>query len=169
MSNNIILIGFMGAGKTTIGKKIAKIRQWEFVDTDLYIEEKAGIRISDIFAQKGEEYFRQLETDTLIDLLKNTTNTIISVGGGLPLREENRKLLHQLGKILYLKATADTIYDRVKGDTTRPLLRSDNPKERIKILMAERESIYMDTADNVIITDEKNISSIAGEINVLIP
>ena len=95
--NNIILIGFMGSGKTTFGKWIAANKKMEFVDTDELIEKENGITISDIFASKGEVYFRNLETDMLNKLLeRDTQNCVISVGGGLPVKEENRELYHSL-------------------------------------------------------------------------
>ena len=108
--NNIILIGFMGSGKTTFGKWIAANKKMEFVDTDELIEKENGITISDIFASKGEVYFRNLETDMLNKLLeRDTQNCVISVGGGLPVKEENRALLSQLGTVVYLWADADEL------------------------------------------------------------
>ena len=115
--NNIILIGFMGSGKTTFGKWIAANKKMEFVDTDELIEKENGITISDIFASKGEVYFRNLETDMLNKLLeRDTQNCVISVGGGLPVKEENRELLSQLGTVVYLWADADELVKRLSGD-----------------------------------------------------
>ena len=132
----------MGCGKSTIGKKLAKDYGSCFFDTDAWIEEKEQITISEIFAIKGEEFFRELETKCLEELLEKSSNEkqaalsgkVISVGGGLPIRAENRKLLKQLGTVIYLKATEETIYNRLKTDTTRPLLQGDNPKQKIKNL-----------------------------------
>lgn len=165
MKNNVILIGYMGCGKSTVGKKLAEKCQLFFLDTDAWIEEKEGITISEIFASKGETYFRDLETECLKELLKgNRNNEVISVGGGLPVREENQKLLRQLGMVVYLKAEPETIYERLKGDTTRPLLQTENSLQKIKDMMSAREEKYQAAAHRVIMVDGKNVSEIVSEI-----
>lgn len=165
MRNNIILIGYMGCGKSTVGRKLAKVSDRVFLDTDAWIEEKEGITISEIFAKKGEPYFRDLETECLKTLMETQQiGNIISVGGGLPVREENQKLLQQLGRVIYLKARPDTIYERIKGDTTRPLLQTENPLQRIKEMMASREEKYQAASHEVINVDGKDISEIIHEI-----
>ena len=103
--NNIILIGFMGSGKSTVGKFVANNNNMKQIDTDWYIESKQNRKISEIFETDGEEAFRRMETDCIKELLKNGDNKyIVSVGGGLPMKEENRGLLHQLGTIVYLSS-----------------------------------------------------------------
>lgn len=177
LKNNIILIGFMGCGKSTIGKKLAVKEKLVFLDTDEWIERKEKKSISTIFEQNGETYFRDLETGCLKELLEEQGRSpdddrkkdillgcVISVGGGLPVREENRKLLQQLGQVIYLKATADTIYERVKEDTKRPLLQTENPKLRIQEMMAAREEKYREAAHNIIEVDGKEIEQIVNEI-----
>ena len=162
----------MGCGKSTIGKEIAKTCDMCFLDTDAWIEEKEQITISEMFATKGEAYFRQLETKCLEVLLEESNNDkqgdilgkVISVGGGLPVKEENRQLLKQLGTVIYLKATEETIYDRLKTDTTRPLLQGDNPKQKIKNLMEVREEFYCQALDFIVEVDHKGISEIVEEI-----
>ena len=149
--NNIILIGFMGSGKTTFGKWIAANKKMEFVDTDELIEKENGITISDIFASKGEVYFRNLETDMLNKLLeRDTQNCVISV------KEENRALLSQLGTVVYLWADADELVKRLSGDNTRPLLAGGNLKEKINTLMDARKEIYDSVSDIKI--DTKDIA-----------
>ena len=106
---NIILIGFMGAGKTTVGTLLAKEKGMKFVDTDERIVKEQGIRIPDLFARQGEGYFRDLETDLLKRMQEDTNCSVISVGGGMPVREENRTLLKTLGCVVYLTATKETI------------------------------------------------------------
>ena len=96
MGKHVIMTGFMGAGKTTVGKALAEKQKVPFLDTDQLIEEKAGMTISRIFETQGEEAFRKMETSVLEDLLKRNDQTVISVGGGLPLRDENRELLWKL-------------------------------------------------------------------------
>lgn len=172
MKNNIILIGFMGCGKSTVGKKIAKECEMDFLDTDAWIEEREETSISEIFAGKGENYFRELETKCLEVLAEESgqknhshvNRKVISVGGGLPIREENRQLLKKLGTVFYLKASEDTIYHRLKTDTTRPLLQGENPKQKIRDLMEAREEKYILASDRVIVVDDKKVKEIVEEI-----
>ena len=103
--NNIVLIGFMGSGKTTFGKWIARKYGYEFCDTDEYIEKKEQTTINDIFATKGEQAFRDMETETVKELAQSLDKCVVSVGGGLPLREVNQKTLRKIGKVVYLKAS----------------------------------------------------------------
>ena len=158
----------MGSGKSTIGKKIAENFGICFLDTDAWIEEREQITISEIFASLGEAYFRELETKYLEVLLEESgkgfdgkvIKNVISVGGGLPMKEGNRQLLKKLGTVIYLKATEETIYNRLKTDPTRPLLQGDNPKQKIKNLMEQREEIYCQAADVVVEVDNKEIMEI---------
>ncbi len=164
MADNIILIGFMGSGKSTMGVMLSYKLRRPFLDTDKWIEKQVGRCISDIFAVEGEEYFRQQETELLKRLQKERAGKIISVGGGTPLREENRKLLHQLGTVLYLKVSAETVYERLRGDNTRPLLQGDDPMEKIRNLLERRSSIYEEAADAVVIGDGKKPAKVLKEI-----
>ena len=123
--SSIVLIGFMGAGKTTVGKELVK-KGFELIDTDAYIEACEKMSISDIIAQKGEYYFRQAETTALKTLLVQDKQFVISCGGGMPLREENRKLLKNLALVVYLRILPETVLARLKGHTTRPLLKGDD-------------------------------------------
>lgn len=161
---NVILIGYMGCGKTTIGRKLSYRFRKPFLDTDKQIELKQKCTISEIFEKQGEQAFRDLETNYLKGLLKEKCEYIISVGGGLPLREENQKLLHKLGVCVYLEASADTIYDRVKNDTTRPLLQCDDPKKKIETMLEIRQPVYKSCADLVINVDGKRIEEIVVEV-----
>ena len=115
--SNIVLMGFMGAGKTTIGKELAKALGYEFIDTDERIEREQGRKISDIFSEDGEEVFRQMETDLLKNLQNSEDKFVLSIGGGMPVREENRSLLRSLGTVVYLKTSKEEILRRVSGDT----------------------------------------------------
>jgi shikimate kinase len=161
---NVILIGFMGCGKSTVGLRLSYRLRRTIVDTDKEIEKEEKRTISDIFATDGEAYFRNLETDCLRKLNDSAGNQIISVGGGLPVREENRALLHELGQVFYLRAEGETIYERVKDDTTRPLLQVEDPLTRIKTLIEERDPCYRAAADVVITVDGKSFSQILDEI-----
>jgi len=163
---NIILIGFMGCGKTTCGEWIAKNKQYDFIDTDAYIVDKEKRSIQEIFEQEGEPYFRELETLVLKELLESagTVQRVFSVGGGLPVTEANRPLLKQLGQVVYLRTSIDELERRLKKDTTRPLLKGGSVREKIEALMTKRKEIYEQTADIIIDTDGKEIVQIYEEI-----
>ncbi len=161
---HIILIGFMGAGKTTVGKKLAKKLGVKFVDTDHLIEVRTGKKISDIFQEQGEAYFRSLETQALRDLSKETEQMVVAVGGGLPMQPENRPLLKELGTVIFLEAGVDALMRRLKNDTVRPKLQGGDLRERITTLMAERKETYLQVADLRISTENKGFHGILKEI-----
>lgn len=162
--NNIILIGFMGCGKTSLGIRLSYRIKRTMVDTDKQIEREQEKTISDIFAAYGESAFRDMETAYLRKLLRDKESRIISVGGGLPVQERNHALLHQLGRVIYLRAEADTIYERLKQDTTRPLLQGEDPRGTIEELMLKRAPIYEKAADVIIDVDGKGFEEILNEI-----
>ncbi len=161
---NVILIGFMGCGKSTVGLRLSYRLRRTIIDTDKEIEKEEHRTISEIFAADGEAYFRDRETAVLRKLKNSANNQIISVGGGLPMREENRALLHELGQVFYLRAEGGTIYERVKDDTTRPLLQVDDPLKKIETLIRERDPYYRAAADVAITVDGKSFSQIPDEI-----
>lgn len=162
--DNIVLIGFMGSGKTTFGKALAKRLHMDFLDTDDYIEKMAGKSIPDIFAEYGEEYFRKMETEVLEHLRDTVENTVFSTGGGMPLRKENARLLREIGRVYHLTAANQIIYERVKTDSNRPLLQCENPYDRICNLMKERTPLYEEAADIRIDTNSTDIEEICGVI-----
>lgn len=162
--DNIVLIGFMGSGKSTVGIRLSYRMRRVVEDTDKLIEKKQGRKISDIFAQEGEAYFRELETDMLKELISKLQGYIISVGGGTPVREENRSLLKQLGKVIYLRIQPETVYERLKNDTTRPLLQCENPLERIQSLLESRKEAYEGCADVIIDVDGLTVEEIVEKI-----
>lgn len=166
--NNIVLIGFMGCGKTTVGIRLSYRLRMVVEDTDKLIEKKTGRTITDIFAVDGEGHFRDLETGLLRELCDSCSDKIISVGGGTPVREANRPLLKSLGTVVYLRVRPETVYERLKGDTTRPLLQGDHPEEKIRQLMAARQEAYEGCADLIIDTDELDISSILDKIEAYV-
>ena len=162
---NIILIGYMGGGKTTVGKVAAERKNYTFVDTDEMIVEQQHRSISEIFAADGERAFRDMETALLGQLIaEKREHLVISTGGGMPLRTENQQLLARLGKVVYLKASPVTIYNRIKGDTTRPLLQCENPLERIEEMIVERSPLYEAGAMFIVEVDELSQSEAASEI-----
>ena len=131
---------------------------------DEYIEQQAGKSIAQIFEEDGEEAFRQIETETLVRLRDSLHNTVVATGGGMPLRKENARLLKEIGRVNYLTATSREIYDRVKGDTKRPLLQMENPYERICNMMQERKPKYEAACDRVIDTNSNDIEEIIAAI-----
>jgi shikimate kinase len=145
-SENIYLIGLMGAGKTTIGRQLAKALVLPFYDSDKAIEEKTGVDIPTIFEFEGEEGFRDRE-QKMIQQLTQMKGIVLATGGGAVLREENRNLLKENGFIVYLQCPIERILERTRRDTQRPLLRTANPKEKIQSLFIEREPIYLSCAD----------------------
>jgi shikimate kinase len=164
MKNNIILIGFMGSGKSTVGRELAKQMEYPFSDTDTLIENNAKTSISNIFTQNGEEYFRNLETKTLEDMVVTTEKSVIATGGGLPLRERNAALLKELGFVVYLKVSKETVLKRLKGDTSRPILAGENVEEKVEKLLEFREPLYEIAAHMEVIVDDKSVEDITEEI-----
>lgn len=143
----LVLIGFMGSGKTTVGRQLQEQLGYPLLDTDLAIEEREGRSIREIFADQGEEAFRDMESTLLSELAaQEATSRILSTGGGIIGREANRALLRQLGFVVWLKAPAETILQRTARNNARPLLQTDDPETAVKRLMAEREPLYRETS-----------------------
>lgn len=163
MRNNVFLIGFMGAGKSTIARTLEQEYQMNLVEMDEQIEAEQGMKISEIFAQKGEEYFRRLETQ-LLENLQQQNNTVVSCGGGVPMRECNVTAMRKSGKVVYLSARPETIYERVKDFHTRPLLEGNMNVPYITELMQKRLSKYLEAADITVAVDEKDAMQICREI-----
>lgn len=162
-NRHIILIGFMGVGKSSISHELARLASRTEVDTDQWIEEKEGRAISDIFAKEGETFFRDLETD-MIDELGDMKPAIVSCGGGMALRELNVRKLQAIGKVVLLTAKPETIFERVRYNTNRPLLKDNMNVEYINNLMEKRKPYYEHAATVTVTTDGKMITDIAKEI-----
>lgn len=162
--DNIILIGFMGSGKSSVGKLLASRINYNFMDTDELIEVKQGTTISEIFSTNGEEYFRDLETDLLLSLKDKMTKTVLSTGGGMPIKDKNIELLGNMGHVIYLRASQGTIIERVLGDTKRPLLKGNNLKETVERLLTPRILHYERAADIIIDTDDFLLEDIVEKI-----
>lgn len=167
MKKNIVLIGFMGSGKTSVGIRLAKKLSYTFLDTDSLIVEKEGRSISEIFDTNGEEYFRKLETELLIELNSSTNSGVISTGGGMPMKEENKKLLRSLGRVIFLDVSKEVILKRLEGDTKRPLLAHEDKEERIQALLMKRLPDYISCAHVMIQTSDKSFNEIMNEIEQL--
>ena len=168
MKNNVILIGYMGSGKSTVGKKAAKALEYTFLDTDALIEQEEGMAISKLFEEKGEPYFREKETETIRRLIAEPKGNIIATGGGLPMKEGNGELLRELGTVIYLKAETDTLLQRLAGDITRPLLQQGDLREKIETMLAIRGPVYERTAHVVLQTDTMSFYEIICQIEKLL-
>lgn len=140
------MIGLMGAGKTTIGRQLAKSLAVPFYDSDKAIEESTGVDIPTIFEFEGEEGFRDRE-QKMIQKLTQLHGIVLATGGGAILREENRKLLKENGYVVYLQCSVERILERTRRDTQRPLLKTDNPKERLRQLFEQRQPLYLSCAN----------------------
>ena len=160
-TKNIILIGFMGCGKSTLGGELHRSLGYPFFDTDEEIEKQEGTKISQIFKEHGEDYFRQLETQYLKTLIEQEPHhSIISTGGGIITRPENIPLLRKLGFVVWLSCTPKDIYDRTSRNNNRPLLQCENPNELIIKMLGERSPQYKDCAHLKINSSSLDINEI---------
>ena len=160
---NIFLIGFMGAGKSTIAKELQSVLQMNLVEMDARIVEEQGMSINDIFEKYGEAHFRDLESN-LILTIGSEGNTIVSCGGGVVVRSENVTNMKESGKIIFLAATPETIYERVKDSTDRPILNGHMNVDYIRELMEKRRVLYENAADIRIDVDGKSVLEVCHEI-----
>ena len=151
--HNIVLVGFMGSGKSSIGRMVATLLGFQFVDTDRIIVERAGMEIPDLFAREGESAFRDLETSAL-NSLGHLARCVIATGGGAILREQNRALLRDLGFVVGLTVSEEKILERVSRNARRPLLQTANPRETITRMLAERRPFYEEAAQFTLDTSD---------------
>lgn len=164
---NLILIGFMGTGKSTVACQLSKQLELPFFEMDEMIAQEQGIEISNIFKEKGEDYFRDLETALLKNLLQKETG-ILSCGGGIILRDENIQAMKNHGTVILLTAKPETILKRVLHNQSRPVLDGKKNIDDITKLIKEREERYHMAADIIISTDDKSLSKICEEITDMI-
>ena len=160
---NLVLIGFMGAGKTTMSDYFSTMFAMDSVEMDQVIARREGMTIPDIFEVHGEEYFRNCETDLLIEM-QSRKNTVISCGGGVPMRDRNVAEMKKNGRVILLTATPETILERVKDDHSRPLLENNKNIPFIQSLMDKRREKYEAAADIIVPTDGRSIHDIGEEI-----
>ena len=155
MKQNLILIGFMGSGKSTVGRELAKVLEMNFVDTDHYIEKKEKMKIKEIFSLKGEKYFREIETKYVSEISK-MNNTVISTGGGVVASDADIMLLKESGFVIYLDCSVECIYERVSRRNTRPLLNNvEDLRSRIVELLNKRIDNYKKYMDDKVYIDSK--------------
>lgn len=161
--NNIILVGLMGAGKTTVGRVLAKRLGKKFIDTDYEIERRCGVKIPTIFEMEGEEGFRKREAAVIKDLV-TLDNVVLATGGGSILLPENRENLKQFGYVVYLRANPYDLWLRTKHDTSRPILNTTDPREKLKELFAVRDPLYYSIASQVIETGKPNVNQLTNKL-----
>ena len=165
----IILIGMMGSGKTTVGKELSKLTGLPLLDMDSVIEEQIGKSIADIFREDGESRFRALETALLRYLEDSPGNTrgatIISTGGGVVLRAENRRLLSKMGYVVWFDVTVDSLIERTSRANNRPLLRSENRREILERLQEERRAHYSEICDLYVETSSLDVLSVVEAVH----
>jgi len=148
-SGNLILVGMMGSGKTTMGRALAKHLGKDFVDSDDEVQKRTGVTIPHIFDVEGESGFRQREAAAICDLAKRD-DMVLATGGGAVLAEQNRELLQQNGIVIYLKANVHDLWQRTRHDRNRPLLHTADPHAKLKELFQQRDPLYRQVADIVV-------------------
>jgi shikimate kinase len=163
IAGNVFLVGMMGAGKTSMGKVLARRLNKTFFDCDHEIERQTGVKVAVIFEIEGETGFRQRETKTLAELVLHK-DIVLSTGGGAVLAPENRRLLAENGVVVYLRATVVELWNRTRHDKNRPLLRTADPRARLEELHAERDPLYREVADIVVDTGSQSLSSLAQRL-----
>jgi shikimate kinase/3-dehydroquinate synthase len=158
-SGNVLLVGLMGAGKTSVGRLLARNLQKTFVDCDHEIEKRTGVSIPVIFEIEGEAGFRRRESAVLRDLMQ-LRNAVVATGGGAVLSPENRNALSRGGVVVYLRATIDDLWQRTKHDRHRPLLRTDDPRGKLAELFEERDPLYREVATLTIDTGNQSVRTL---------
>ncbi len=160
---NVVLVGFMGSGKSSVGRLLARTLQGRFVDTDRLVVDRAGRDITEIFATDGEGFFRQEESRALRSLLGGS-RLVVATGGGILTVPENVPALRRLGFVVWLTASEEVIWERVSRNRKRPLLHTDNPRETVRALLAKRNPLYAAAADITVDTTGLTHAEVAGRI-----
>ncbi len=164
---NVYLTGMMGSGKSVTGASLARILNWDFVDLDKKIAQAQGCTIAELFTRAGEDAFRDLEEQALAAVSREH-NHVVATGGGVVTRTKNLYVMQHSGRIVYLQATLETLWSRVKDQKDRPLLNTVNPQEALQKIYLTRRSLYEDSCDFIVQTDGKTADATAREIAVLL-
>lgn len=160
---NIFFVGLMGAGKTTVGRMVARQLNMEFLDTDQEIERRTGVNIPLIFELEGEAGFRQRETAVIAELVQGD-GRVLATGGGAVLLPRNRALLKAHGTVVYLRACVQELWQRTRHDKNRPLLQTENPRQKLEQLFAARDPLYREVATITVDTGGQTVNCIAQEV-----
>ena len=162
-SGQIVLIGLPGSGKTTVGRQLSRRLQRPFVDSDHAIEQRIGCLIREFFDREGEERFRDIEEE-VIDQLTRVPGRVLSTGGGVVLRPNNRMHLRERGRVIYLKSAPEELFRRLRYDSSRPLLQVADPMARLRDLFAQRDPLYRETAHFVMETGRPSVATLVNMI-----
>lgn len=162
--NHVVIIGFMGSGKTRVGKQLSRDLGLPFIDLEKLIVKKMDSSVREIFERFGEPFYRALETMAVKELIKDTERKVISLGAGLPLQEQNQKYIKELGTVIYLKGSLDTLRKRIADSNKDPLLDGDDREEKIKKLLNQRDPVYQKFADIQVVTGVKSFQDLIQEI-----
>lgn len=162
--NHIVLIGFMGSGKTRVGKQLAKDLGLPFVDLEKQITKKMNLTVREIFERFGEPFYRALETYGLKELTESKKQSVVSIGAGTPMQEQNEEYIKKLGTVVYIKGSYATLKERLEGSGKSPLLDGEDREEKIKKLLKQRDPVYKKFADMTVVTGEKPFEELVQEI-----
>ena len=162
-NGTIFLVGMMGAGKTTLGRSLARRLGREFVDTDKLLVERTGVSVATIFEIEGEDGFRRREAAVLAELAERP-ECVVATGGGAVLLAENRRLMHERGTVVYLRARLDSLWERTRHDTTRPLLQTPDPRATLSELLEKRDPLYREAAHLVVDTGLQSASALVARV-----
>jgi len=160
---NIFLVGMMGAGKTTLGRALARKLGREFADTDRALVERTGVPVATIFEFEGEDGFRRREASLLVELAA-LEGLVIATGGGAVLSQANRELMRSRGTVVYLRARLENLWERTRHDTSRPLLSTPDPRATLADLLARREPLYREAAHVIVDTGSQSASSLTAKV-----
>lgn len=166
LASPVALIGLPGCGKSTIGRQLARLWSLPFVDSDLVIEQRLGCSIREYFEREGEQAFRDVEAQVIDELTRSGTGLLLSTGGGVVLREENRRHLQERARVYYLKCAPEDIAVRLRNDASRPLLQVEDPAQRLRDLLLQREPLYLQAAHYVIQTTGLTVAQAAQRIRM---
>jgi shikimate kinase len=161
--SNIFLVGMMGAGKTTVGRALAQRMRREFVDTDRVLVERTGVAVATVFEIEGEEGFRKREASVLAEVCARD-DRVVATGGGIVLAAENRRVMRECGTVVYLRARLESLWERTRHDSSRPLLATPNPKARLAELLLEREPLYRDAAHVIVDSGAQSAATLVNRI-----
>jgi shikimate kinase len=162
-NGNIFLVGMMGAGKTTLGRALAQRLRMEFVDTDRLMVDRTGVPVTTIFEIEGEEGFRRREADILAEAAAGESK-VIATGGGAILAAENREVMRRHGIVIYLRARVDSLWERVRHDTTRPLLATPDPRATLAALLEKRDPLYREAAHLIVDTGSQSAATLLNRV-----
>ena len=162
--NHIVIIGFMGSGKTRVGKRLSKDFDIPFIDIDRVVTRKMNLSAKEIFDRFGEPFYRALETTAVKALIEDPEQKIISLGSGLPMQEQNEKYIKKLGTVVYLKGSYETLKKRLENSSNNPLIEGDDKEDKIKKLLKQRDPVYTKFADIEMITGDKPFEELIAQL-----